>query len=79
MYLLEYERTIPMDDNSFFRSALSDFAFDAAYGDSIRHLYNRGFTPQRIKDYLGAESLTLERICEVIEKYKRSGNEQDPS
>ena len=41
-----------MDNNSFFRSALSDFAFDAAYGDSIRHLHNSGFTPQRIKDYL---------------------------
>ena len=61
-----------MDDNSFFRSALSDFAFDAAYGDSIRHLYNSGYTPQRIKDYLGTESLTIERISEVIEKYEKS-------
>ena len=61
-----------MDNNDFFRAALSDFAFDAAYGDSIRHLYNSGFTPERIKDYLGCESLTLERINEVIKKYEDS-------
>ena len=66
-----------MDDNSFFRSALSDFAFDAAYGDSIRHLHNSGFTPQRIKDHLGAESLTIERICKVIEKYEKSKKADD--
>ena len=66
-----------MDGNLFFKNALSDFAFDAAYGDSIRHLHNSGYTPQRIKDYLGAESLTLERICEVIDKYERSKDKQD--
>ena len=66
-----------MDGNSFFKNALSDFAFDAAYGDSIRHLHNSGYTPQRIKDYLGAESLTLERICEVIDKYERTKDKQD--
>lgn len=68
-----------MSDNSFFKNALSDFAFDAAYGDSIRHLHNSGYTPQRIKDYLGSESLTIERICEVIEKYENSKKKQDPS
>ena len=61
-----------MDSNGFFRQALSDFAFDAAYGDSIRHLHNSGFTPERIKSYLGVESLTLEKINEVIDKYERS-------
>ncbi len=66
-----------MDGNSFFKNALSDFAFDAAYGDSIRHLHNSGYTPQKIKDYLGAESLTLERICEVIDKYERTKDKQD--
>ena len=68
-----------MNDNSFFKSALSDFAFDAAYGDSIRHLYNSGFTPKRIKEYLGAESLTIEKICEVIEKYERSKDGNTPN
>lgn len=68
-----------MDDNSFFRNALSDFAFDAAYGDSIRHLYKSGFTPQRIKDYLGSESLTIEKICEVIEKYEQGLKEKEPN
>lgn len=66
-----------MDDNSFFKSALSDFAFDAAYGDSIRHLYKSGYTPKRIKEYLGAESLTIEKICEVIDKYEKS-RDKDP-
>ena len=65
-----------MDNNDFFKQALSDFAFDAAYGDSIRHLHDSGYTPERIKDYLGAPSLTLERIREVIEKYeKRKGSQ----
>lgn len=65
-----------MDNNDFFKQALSDFAFDAAYGDSIRHLHDSGYTPERIKDYLGAPSPTLERIREVIEKHeKRKGSQ----
>ncbi len=68
-----------MTDDSYFRNALSDFAFDVSYGDSIRHLHNSGFTPQRIKDYLGSDSLTVERICEVIEKYERSRGPHSPN
>ena len=68
-----------MDDNSFFKNALSDFAFDAAYGDSIRHLYNSGFTPERIKDYLEAPSLTIEKIREVIDNYEKSKEKDTPS
>ena len=68
-----------MDDNSFFKNALSDFAFDAPYGDSIRHLYNSGYTPERIKDYLGAQSLTIEKICDVIDKYEKSKEKDSPN
>ena len=63
-----------MDDNSFFRAALSDFAFDAAYGDSIRHLHDHGYSPERIKDYLDAPSLKLEKIRDVIDKYEKRKN-----
>lgn len=59
-----------MGENSYFREALSDFAFDAAYGDSIRHLYDSGFTPAQIREYLKTEALTEKRIQEVIDKYK---------
>ena len=59
-----------MGENSYFREALSDFAFDAAYGDSIRHLHDSGFTPAQIREYLKTEALTEERIQEVIDKYR---------
>ncbi len=59
-----------MGENSYFREALSDFAFDAAYGDSIRHLHDSGFTPAQIREYLKTEALTEKRIQEVIDKYK---------
>ena len=59
-----------MGENSYFREALSDFAFDAAYGDSIRHLHDSGFTPAQIREYLKTEALTEIRIQEVIDKYK---------
>jgi hypothetical protein len=63
-----------MDNNSFFREALSDFAFDAAYGDSIRHLHDHGYSPERIREYLNAPSLTLKKINEVIDKYEKRKN-----
>ena len=59
-----------MGENSYFREALSDFAFDAAYGDSIRHLHDSGYTPAQIREYLKTQALTEERIQEVIDKYK---------
>lgn len=58
-----------MSNNKYFREALTDFAFDAAYGDSIRHLYDSGYTPAQIKEHLGSEGLSEQKICEVIEKY----------
>lgn len=61
-----------MGNNKYFREALTDFAFDAAYGDSIRHLYDSGYTPAQIKDYLGSEGPGEQKICEVIEKYKNT-------
>lgn len=59
-----------MGENSYFGEALSDFAFDAAYGDSIRHLHDSGYTPAQIREYLKTEALTEKRIQEVIDKYK---------
>ena len=58
-----------MSNNKYFREALTDFAFDAAYGDSIRHLHDSGYTPAQIKEHLGNEGLSEKKICEVIEKY----------
>ena len=64
-----------MGENSYFREALSDFAFDAAYGDSIRHLHDSGFTPAQIREYLKTEALTEERIQEVIDKYRGTSDD----
>ena len=58
-----------MTDQSFFKEALSDFAFDVAYGDSIRHLHESGMTPEDIKNYLNT-TLSVEKIKEVINKHE---------
>lgn len=58
-----------MGDNKYFREALSDFTFDAAYGDSIRHLHNSGYSAEQIQEYLNVESLSVKRIQEVIDKH----------
>ena len=60
------------DNNSYFKKALSDFAFDAAYGDSIRHLYRKGYSPEAIKKHLNSESLSIERITQVIDRFNES-------
>jgi hypothetical protein len=68
------------DNNDYFKKALSDFAFDAAYGDSIRHLYRKGYSPEAIKKHLNCESLSIERISSVIDRFKDSmvdGNSSD--
>lgn len=69
-----------MGNNKYFREALSDFAFDAAYGDSIRHLHNSGYTPEQIREYLNTEALTEQKIREVIEKHtgQNDGTADDP-
>ena len=64
------------NDNSYFKKALSDFAFDVAYGDSIKHLYESGYSPQDIKKHLQS-SLTTEQITSVISKYKERGEIQE--
>jgi hypothetical protein len=66
-----------MGDNKYFREALSDFAFDAAYGDSIRHLHDSGYTPEQIREYLNTEALTVQRIQEVIDNHKLINNDCD--
>ena len=60
------------DNDSYFKKALSDFAFDAAYGDSIRHLYSKGYSPEAIKKRLDCESLSVERIKYVIDRFNDS-------
>ncbi len=57
---------------SYFKKALSDMTFDTAYGDSIRHLYDSGYSPEEIQVYLDTPSLTVEKIKEVLQKYEES-------
>ena len=40
------------DQNNFFAKALHDFTMNAAAGDSVRHLTDRGFTLSQIKETL---------------------------
>ena len=67
------------DNSSYFKKALSDFAFDAAYGDSIRHLYRKGYSPEAIKEHLNCESLSIEKISQVIDRFCDSYDSPDPS
>lgn len=55
---------------SYFKKALSDMAFDTAYGDSIRHLYDSGYSPEEIQAYLDTPSLSIEKIVNVIQKHE---------
>ncbi|MCR5420925.1 MAG: hypothetical protein K6E98_07965 [Lachnospiraceae bacterium] len=66
------------ENDSYFKKALSDFAFDSAYGDSIRHLYDKGYTSDQIKSYLGSPSLSIKKINEVIDKYKGLSSKNIP-
>lgn len=66
-----------MSDNRYFKAALSDFAFDAAFGDSIRHLHNSGYTPEEISEYLDSGSLSADRIREVISRYESVKTDSD--
>ena len=65
------------DNDSYFKKALSDFAFDAAYGDSIRHLYRKGYSPETIKEHLDAKSLSVEMIKHVIDRIESSVIRED--
>jgi hypothetical protein len=67
------------NNDSYFKKALSDFAFDAAYGDSIRHLYKKGYSPEAIKEHLEAKSLSIEKIKDVIAKFEDSCSTFDPN
>ena len=52
----------------YFEEALSDFVQDFAYGDAIRHLADKGYTPERIKrDF--AYPLSEEKIRKIVERY----------
>lgn len=72
-------KTHYMSDNKYFKAALSDFAFDAAFGDSIRHLHNSGYTPEEIYKYLDSGSLSVDRIRDVIRRYEDTRNDNDGS
>ncbi len=58
-----------MTEDKYFKSALADLSFDVAYGDSIRHLYDKGFSNEEIKEHLET-TLSLDRIQAVIDKYE---------
>ena len=61
-----------MDENSSFAQALHNFTMDAAAGDAIRYLTDKGYTLPQIKDALSfpapleyVEKVMWERLVET--------------
>ena len=54
--------------NNNFDKALGDFVRDVAYGDAIRHLTEKGYTPLNIKEQLGYP-VSVQIIGEIMLKY----------
>ena len=53
------------DKNDFFAKALHDFTMNAAAGDSIRHLTDRGYTLSQIKETLSFPAPT-EYVAKIM-------------
>lgn len=67
---------IIMEDNKYFRQALSNFVSEAAYAGAVRHLYNAGYSVKKIKEEIGYP-VSEEKIRKVIEDYEAAKNSPD--
>lgn len=54
-----------MAEQEYFKKALSNFTFDVASGGAIRHLADRGYTVQQIKEMLDFPT-PLERVQQAV-------------
>lgn len=63
-----------MAENEYFKAALSSFTFDAACGDSIRHLCDLGYSAQQIQKEL-AFSVSVEKIENIMEQHRNNKSE----
>ena len=62
-----------MAENRYFQETLSSFTSEFAYAGAVRHLYELGYSPQRIQSEL-LYPVSLEKINRVIEEYERALN-----
>lgn len=58
-----------MEQNAYFKEALSGFAADVAYAEAVRHLHDRGLTVAQIKKELSFPA-SDEQINKVISEYE---------
>lgn len=59
---------LEVEEVGYFEEALSDFVQDFAYGDAIRHLADKGYTPERIiRDF--DYPLSEEKIRKIVERH----------
>lgn len=65
-----------MDDNRYFKEALSSFTADAAYADAVRRLHDTGMGVAEIKKNL-LVSVSEETIEKVIQDYEARKNSPD--
>lgn len=56
-------------DNKYFKEALASMAASYAYVDAIKHLYDQGYSPEKIKRNL-TYPVSIEKIERVIAEYQ---------
>lgn len=56
-------------ENRYFQQALSSMVTNVAYGDAVRHLYDRGLSVEEIHKELDY-SVSVEKIKSVIADYE---------
>ncbi|MBP9995970.1 MAG: hypothetical protein KBT19_01685 [Lachnospiraceae bacterium] len=59
------------EEQRYFKKALHNFTYDVACGDAIRHLYDLGYSPEKIRDRLDYKT-TIENITKTIEEYEKN-------
>lgn len=62
-----------MEENQYFQKALSNFTAEYAYAGAVRHLYDLGYSPEKIKEQVGYP-VSIEKIEKVIADYEKVKN-----
>ncbi len=66
-----------MAENRYFQTALANFTADVAYAADVKHLYDLGYTVERIHRVL-TYPVPQERIQQVIDEYRALKNSPEP-
>lgn len=60
-------------EDKYFQKALSNMTSEFAYAGAVRHLYDLGYSAERIKQEI-SYPVSLEKITRVMEEYEKKKN-----